>query len=104
VDSLSEKDIIGLLIKRLKKAAILLGPYSLTARYSGISKSSAAQILSSGLGKGDIELSPAEGFRGLLLEAKNGRVVYRLRMEELIEDLREYHREAVISAVFKGNR
>jgi V/A-type H+-transporting ATPase subunit E len=104
VESLSEEEIIPILVKRLKRASGLLGSYSPTVRYSGISRAGAEEIIAAGLGKKNPDLLPAEGFHGLLIEADNGHLVYRLRMEELVEDLREYRREAVISAVFKGKR
>jgi V/A-type H+-transporting ATPase subunit E len=68
--------------------------------YAGISQETAREVASRVLGTAPAELTESEGFQGLVFCAPGGAYRYRLTAGEIESELREYHRKALMDALW----
>jgi hypothetical protein len=101
--NLSASDLIRVLSEKGKRAVDFFAGKNDTifVSYSGILAETAREISSSVLGKNSCEYKEAEGFQGLIFTGPGGAYRYRLTVDELKNELREYHRQEIMDALWK---
>jgi vacuolar-type H+-ATPase subunit E/Vma4 len=83
-------------------AAFLNGRTSgLSVSYAGIPFETARGIAASLLGSLAPDPVAGQGFRGLVFTGPQGAYRYRLTVDEIAEELREYHRRPIMDALWK---
>ncbi|MDR1933115.1 MAG: hypothetical protein LBQ57_09890 [Spirochaetales bacterium] len=102
-EKLQEEDLARILSERGKSfAAFFAGRTGrVEVSYSGIRPETARRICSSLLGKTDGEPAEAQGFQGLIFTGPGGEYRYRLTVDEILTELREYHRKQIMDALWK---
>ncbi|MDR1624949.1 MAG: hypothetical protein LBT33_00275 [Spirochaetia bacterium] len=102
-ENLGAEDLARVLEERGRRfAAFLNGKTSgLSAGYAGLPFEAARRIARSLLGSGAPDPVVGEGFRGLVFTGPQGAYRYRLTVEEIAEELREYHRGPIMDALWK---
>jgi hypothetical protein len=69
--------------------------------YAGLSFQAAQRIVTSLLGNSAPRMSEGRGFQGLIFNGPGGAYSYRLTVEEITGELREYHRKTIMDALWK---
>jgi V/A-type H+-transporting ATPase subunit E len=102
-ENLSAEDTARVLEEKGKRfAAFLDGKTSgISASYAGVSFETARRVVTSLLGSGAPDPAGGEGFRGLVFDGPEGAYRYRLTVDEIAGELREYHRRSIMDALWK---
>ena len=103
INNLSADELVHVLSNRGLKAASFFAEHSrndsIEILYAGISAEAAASIAAL------VTEAPAPkettGFHGLIFSCKEKRYRYRLTVDEIIDELREYHRQPIMKALWK---
>jgi len=99
---LPRKDLENVLLERAKAfTAVFAGKNcnAITARYAGISQDAAEKICATILGTA-ARLEEAAGFSGCIINTEG--MSCHLTVDELLDELREFHREKIMNALLMG--
>jgi V/A-type H+-transporting ATPase subunit E len=107
-ENLSQDDFAQVLGNRGKKALPFLtgedAKGNIEISYAGISAETARSVAASLMGADAPAPKEGRGFRGLIFSCPGKGYRYRLTADELIDELREYHRQPILDALWKERK
>ncbi len=103
-ERIDETEAESVFKRKLRAGAVLLGEGKLSVDFSGISLEAAKRIVREGIDENRVlAWKETSGPKGVVLRAENGGFTYRMTLDEITEELREYYRKEIFEALFKEN-
>jgi len=98
--NLSEEDFLKLIRQRIEGVKEYFIKQPIRVRYQGLSN--VAELIRSVLPENpQVSLDEGKGNRGVILETEDGKLKYRITVEELGEEVRENYRKELFDAFFQ---
>jgi vacuolar-type H+-ATPase subunit E/Vma4 len=99
-ENLSEEDFLKLLRQRIEGVKEYFIKQPIHVQYQGLSN--VAELIRSVLPENPrVSLEEGKGSRGVILETEDGKLRYRITVEELGEEVRENYRKELFNALFR---
>lgn len=103
-ERIDETEAERIFMRKLHQGAPLLGQGRLSVDYSGLTVEAAKRIVYGDIEETRIASWNAEtGPKGIVIRSENGGITFRITMDEVTDELREYHRKEIFEALFKDD-